>query len=63
MSTLVNQKALEFTAPPVMPDGGERCCRATVYNCLKLFTEKKLLQEIVVERELVFYDTVTTPHA
>jgi Fur family transcriptional regulator, iron response regulator len=32
--------------------------RATVYNCLKLFAEKKLLQEVVVHR-----DTVTAPHA
>lgn len=42
---------------------GDRCCRATVYNCLKLFADKKLLQEVVVERDLVFYDTVTAPHA
>lgn len=63
---LFDEVAKHYTASQVcakLKATGERCCRATVYNCLKLFTEKKLLQEIVVERELVFYDTVTTPHA
>jgi Fur family iron response transcriptional regulator len=41
---------------------GGGCSRATVYNCLELFTERKLLQQIVVEHGLVFYDTVITPH-
>jgi len=63
---LFDEVAKHYTASQVcakLKATGERCCRVTVYNCLKHFTEKKLLQEIVVQRELVFYDTVTTPHA
>jgi Fur family iron response transcriptional regulator len=36
--------------------------RATVYNTLKLFREKKLIRELIVDPDRVFYDSNTTPH-
>ena len=36
--------------------------RATVYNSLKLFTEKKLVREVNVEASRTFYDTNMQPH-
>jgi Fur family transcriptional regulator, iron response regulator len=36
--------------------------RATVYNTLKLFREKKLVRELIVDPERVFYDSNTSPH-
>ena len=36
--------------------------RATVYNTLKLFREKHLIRELVVDPERVFYDSNTDPH-
>lgn len=35
---------------------------ATVYNTLKLFTERGLLREVVVEPGRVFYDSTTAEH-
>ncbi|MBW7861717.1 MAG: transcriptional repressor [Rhodocyclaceae bacterium] len=36
--------------------------RATVYNTLKVFKEKKLIRELIVDPERVFYDSSTHPH-
>jgi len=36
--------------------------RATVYNTLKLFCEKRLIRELIVDPERVFYDSNTSPH-
>jgi Fur family iron response transcriptional regulator len=36
--------------------------KATVYNTLRLFLEKKLVRELVVDPARVFYDPNTTPH-
>ena len=36
--------------------------RATVYNTLKLFVEKKLIREVIVDPSRVFYDPNTRPH-
>ncbi len=36
--------------------------KATVYNTLKLFLEKKLIRELIVDPSKVFYDPNTTPH-
>jgi Fur family iron response transcriptional regulator len=36
--------------------------RATVYNTLKLFREKNMVRELVVDPERVFYDSNTAPH-
>ena len=36
--------------------------RATVYNTLKLFREKKLVKELIVDPERVVYDSNTDPH-
>lgn len=36
--------------------------RATVYNTLKLFREKKLVRELIVDPERIFYDSNTEPH-
>lgn len=36
--------------------------KATVYNTLKLFLEKKLVREVIVDPNRVFYDPNTEPH-
>ena len=42
-------------------DGAE-LSKATVYNTLKLFVEKRLIREVIVDPDKVFYDSNTTPH-
>jgi Fur family iron response transcriptional regulator len=36
--------------------------KATVYNTLNLFLEKKLIREVIVDPSRVFYDPNTSPH-
>ncbi len=36
--------------------------KATVYNTLNLFLEKKLIREVIVDPSKVFYDPNTHPH-
>jgi Fur family transcriptional regulator, iron response regulator len=36
--------------------------RATVYNTLKLFKDKGLLREIIVNAEQIVFDSTTAPH-
>lgn len=36
--------------------------RATVYNTLRLFTELKLVRELSVDPQRMFYDSTTAPH-
>jgi Fur family transcriptional regulator, iron response regulator len=36
--------------------------KATVYNTLKLFREKGLVREVIVDPSRVFYDPNTSPH-
>ncbi len=36
--------------------------KATVYNTLKLFLEKGLIREVIVDASKVFYDPNTEPH-
>ena len=36
--------------------------KATVYNTLNLFLEKKLIREVIVDPNKVFYDPNTTAH-
>src|SRR5690606_39037537 len=36
--------------------------RATVYNTLRLFTEKHLVRELFVDPQRVVYDSTTAPH-
>jgi len=36
--------------------------KATVYNTLNLFLEKKLIREVIVDPSRVFYDPNTAPH-
>lgn len=36
--------------------------KATVYNTLKLFLERKLVRELIVDPSRVFYDPNTAPH-
>ena len=41
----------------------EACAsKATVYNTLNLFARKKLVREVLVDPDRVFYDPNTTPH-
>ena len=36
--------------------------KATVYNTLRLFLDKKLIREVIVDPARVFYDPNTAPH-
>lgn len=36
--------------------------RATVYNTLKLFVDKKLITALIIDKYKVFYDTNTSSH-
>ena len=36
--------------------------KATVYNTLNLFLEKKLIREVIADPNKVFYDPNTSPH-
>jgi Fur family iron response transcriptional regulator len=36
--------------------------RATVYNTLNLFVERRLIREVIVDPDRVFYDPNTMPH-
>ncbi len=36
--------------------------KATVYNTLRLFRERKLIRELIVDPSKVFYDPNTAPH-
>jgi Fur family iron response transcriptional regulator len=47
--TIVNDRHLETS-------------KATVYNTLNLFLEKKLIREVIVDPNKVFYDPNTEPH-
>jgi Fur family iron response transcriptional regulator len=41
---------------------GKPVSKATVYNTLGLFVRKKLIRELIVDSNRVFYDTSTHPH-
>ena len=41
---------------------GAEISKATVYNTLKLFVEKRLIREVIVDPDKVFYDSNTGPH-
>ncbi len=41
---------------------GSQTSKATVYNTLNLFLEKKLIREVIVDPSKVFYDPNTEPH-
>ena len=43
-------------------DRAAETSKATVYNTLNLFLEKKLIREVIVDPSKVFYDPNTTPH-
>ena len=43
-------------------DRASETSKATVYNTLNLFLEKKLVREVIVDPSKVFYDPNTDPH-
>ena len=42
--------------------GAPETSRATVYNTLRLFSELKLIRELCVDPQRMFYDSTTAPH-
>ena len=46
----------------IVNDRNSKSSKATVYNTLKLFLEKKLVREVIVDPTRVFYDPNTAPH-
>lgn len=43
-------------------ESGRRVSKATVYNTLKLFSERELVRELNVDATRKFYDSTTHPH-
>jgi Fur family iron response transcriptional regulator len=43
-------------------DHASATSKATVYNTLSLFLERRLIREVIVDPTRVFYDPNTTPH-
>ena len=43
-------------------DASPDVSRATVYNTLRLFSEKRMIRELFVDPQRVVYDSTTTPH-
>lgn len=43
-------------------DSHPETSRATVYNTLRLFVEKRLVREVIVDPSRVFYDSNVEPH-
>jgi Fur family transcriptional regulator, iron response regulator len=41
---------------------GSRVSKATVYNTLKLFSERGLIKELTVDPDRRYYDSTTHPH-
>jgi Fur family transcriptional regulator, iron response regulator len=46
----------------IVNEQGARTSKATVYNTLNLFVDKKLIREVIVDPDRVFYDPNTAPH-
>ena len=46
----------------IVNDRHSETSKATVYNTLNLFREKKLIREVIVDPNKVFYDPNTEPH-
>jgi len=54
-----------MSADQIMVAVNTRHCetsKATVYNTLRLFLEKRLVREVIVDPSKVFYDPNTAPH-
>ena len=54
-----------LSADRLMGIVNERACetsKATIYNTLNLFVAKKLVREVIVDPDRVFYDPNTAPH-
>lgn len=54
-----------LSADRILAIVNDRACetsKATVYNTLNLFLEKKLIREVIVDPSRVFYDPNTAPH-
>ena len=54
-----------LSADRILAIVNDRACetsKATVYNTLNLFLEKKLVREVIVDPTRVFYDPNTAPH-
>jgi len=54
-----------MSADQVMTAVNSRHCetsKATVYNTLRLFLEKRLIREVIVDPSKVFFDPNTAPH-
>ena len=46
----------------IVNDRHSETSKATVYNTLNLFLEKRLIREVIVDPNKVFYDPNTEPH-
>ncbi len=59
------EKTQHVTAESVLEkvnEGKNKVSKATVYNTLGLFAQKKLIREVIVDPSKLFYDTNLEPH-
>src|SRR3954469_20957981 len=59
------QRRAHLSADQILALVNARCAeasKATVYNTLKLFREKGLVRELIVDPAKIFYDPNTDPH-
>jgi|SRR6185295_13848999 Fur family transcriptional regulator, iron response regulator len=65
IANALHSRQVHLSADQVLAIVNERhpeTSRATVYNTLNLFVEKKLIREVIVDPNRVFYDPNTRPH-
>lgn len=59
------QKPQHLSADEILSglsNGNSRVSKATVYNTLALFVKKRLIREVLINRERAFYDSNSAPH-
>src|SRR6476620_4746386 len=65
IANALHSRQVHLSADQVLAIVNERhpeTSRATVYNTLNLFVEKKLIREVIVDPDRVFYDPNTAAH-
>jgi len=65
IATILFEKPQHLSAEQIIDRlraSGSGVSKATVYNTLNLFTERKLVHECVVDPERRFYDSNSEPH-
>jgi Fur family iron response transcriptional regulator len=65
VAEILLERAQHLSADQIMDrlrDAGSQVSKATVYNTLKLFSDKGIVKEVNVDPSRRFYDSTTHPH-